>query len=312
MEVAREVAKDIAPYVGPSGMCPDDPEILDAINEARRIYYPLGDWKDITDHIAITHTLGVVTLPMQYERIRKAWISCNRVDLKDNWYNPLDAQTFSRCCGHYLGDEFMLIGTNFCVFLDYAFNFRLKIISQSIEDKDKVLNFTTIDELGTKQLLTRTLTKPWFPIWSNPGDDIWIQKILFVEKPVTDDRVQVFIYDPLRDVDRLCAVYEPYEVNPRYTRYRVPGCNAAVPMMAQVKKRFSKLNSFDDLVDIATDALVHGSLAITARKSRNLAEFRANIADGMTYLNRELSDTGGVQSYGLKMSRAYKITNVDF
>lgn len=310
MDPLSLVRKWVGPYVGESGKDKDDPEVLEAINEARRIVYPLGNWKDIVEPLALRVHDGYVTLPGWAEKINKAWAGAHDVEIENQWYSVV-RDGFTSSCGNEATQGLIDLGERFPNFLSYSKNFRIKVVSQDERDRGVSLVFHAISEFGENLLLTRTLDDPWKSITSDPISDKWVKSFSYVEKPVTFDRVRVYIYDPVRGVDMLCAIYEASDINPHFRRYKVPkGCRRT--LFAKVKKKFRDLTDDKELVDIHTDALIHVLMAITARRNRSMSEYASNIAGATNFLQREIADDKPTQNNRFRMSRAYSMTNLGF
>lgn len=310
MEPLSVVRKWVAPYVGESGKNESDPEVLEAINEARRIIYPVGDWREIIEPLVIDVQQGTITLPSWADTIRQAWIGRERVDIENQWYMPLH-DGFDRFCHH--GIQLIDLGTRFATFKPYDKDktFRIKVKSLDARDEGKQLTFHGVSEYGEPVLLTRTLGKPWVSITADPINDKWVRSITACNKPLTVDRIFVYMYDPVRGNEYLCAIYEATDINPQLRRYRVPrGCSRQV--FAKVKKKFVELVHDNELVDIHTDALIHLLQGITHRKNRDAAGYGTEIGAAKNFLDRELYDGQPMQTFQMRMAPEFHETQLGF
>lgn len=310
MEPLSIVRKWVATYVGESGKHESDPDVLEAINEARRIIYPVGDWKDTMESVALATHGSTVTLPNWAEVIRKAWtVRGHEFDLPHGWYDYVATDTFLRLRSHEL--QLIDLGQRYASFQPYSRNFRLKVLTADNDDAGLKISFNAVNEYGAPVLLTRTMNTAGLPIISEPADDRWIRSFSSAQKPVTKDRVFVYIYDPVRHYESLCAVYEGPDINPQYRRYRVP--TAVHPqILAKVKKKFVEITDDRQLVDIHTDALIHLMQGITARRNRDMAGYAAGVTSAKNFLDAEIKSEAPVKTSYMKMSPMYKDTNLGF
>lgn len=314
MEPLSLVSQVVAPYVGESGKNPIDPDVLVAINEARRIIYPVGDWKDTIDPLALEIHHGTVTLPSGYTTIRKAWHGRHNIEIESHWYSVLDYDGFSGMCGQFIDDGMIDLGDRFATFLPYPNTFRLKVISLNRDDVGARLVFHAVSEYGEPLSLTRILGQPWTPIISDPVNDKWVKSVSYCIKPVTADRVLVSVFDPVRRFEQLAAIYEAGDVNPHYRRYRIPRYHHGRSrcLLVKAKKRYADLVNQDQLVDIQTDALIHLLQAVTARRNRDLATYAQQVGAAKNLLDVEIKDNQPMRTTNLKMSKAFRVTNLGF
>lgn len=306
----NEAREHIAPFVGPSGTCPEDPTVLEAINAARRILYPLGDWKDIVDPKAITPYQGQVTLPSTHEFIRKAWLFRNRVTINSMWWEPIVDPTINVSCD--VSTRLIDMGDRYGSFRDYAYNFRIKMIAQSNLDAGVSVKFDAISEEGEPVTLNRTVVKAWEPIIADPINDKWIKSFSCVRKPETNDRILVYIFDPVRGFEALCAVYEARDVNPTFRRYKLQNIPTNAPIGIMAKRRYVPLVNENQPLDINPDALIHGVQAIAYRRSRDHANYMAQVSSAKDLLRRELADANGFESQGITIHGGATVSNLEF
>lgn len=306
MDPLYSVRQAVATYVSESGKNPADPEVLEAINEARRIVYPLGDWKDTLEPIVLHQHSGQITLPGWADSIREAGWCNHELDIDNQWYSAFQQDGLRNCTrNHGLID----LGPRFCTFKPYHRNFRIKVKSLDVRDKGVELTFHCVSEHGEPVLLTRILSDAWKDVISDPISDKWVRSISACNKPVTHDRVLVYIYDPVRDYESLCAVYEANETNPQYRRYKVHHKRHVV---AKVKKKFKELVDDRELVDIHTDALIHLLQAVTSRKNRDPQMYAAMVKSARDYLDRDIKSVQPMQTHRLRMDPKYNDTNLGF
>lgn len=312
-----DVRKIVAPYVGPSGMCAEEPEVLESINEARRILYELGDWEGTTDPICVQPYCGIMTLPPVYEYAKRAFISCKNIPVVNDWFSFIEGD-FDRCCGRSCG-IFRQEGT-YVTFRDWPCiprsdkccpeqGFKIKLVFESDKDQDKLITFYGRGVFKHDVKISRIAGKAWELNLPNAGEDPLLS-LTRVIKPVTDGRIRVFAYDgdgetPTNEL--LIAVYEPNWVNPVFTRYTVPRVSSVV---MKAKKKYIPLVNDDEFVDIHVDALIHTLQAMADRRARNLGGYSSNVQLAVGFLNRQLAGPESTSTAPIQMSRAYAVTGL--
>lgn len=316
MEPLREVRKSVAEFCGDSGMCSDDSRVLDAINEARRILYPVGDWKEITDPLCIRPYACAITLPADYEYAKKGYVCSGRIAIQNDWFTPI-YDNFESYCGSCINPLKQIPGkhatfdewpearprNNRCCTEE---GFYIGLVWESDNDCGTEITFNGIGAKRRRLSLTRTIEGLAFKEQiARPGEQPFV-KIETVIKPRTDGRLRVYGYDGANT--RLLALYEPDDINPQYARYAVGGARG--PIVLKAKKRFRPVLDDTEFVDIHTDALIHALQAITERKSRNVPGFNANLAMARDFLNRELQGPESTATSPMRMSDAYRVTGL--
>lgn len=314
MDSVESVRRDIASFVGDSGRCWSDPEVLDALNDARRLLYKLGNWKGTVDGLIIQPHQCVLTLPFEFDFITKAFICKRTMQIENQWFSPI-IDGFETECGNRCEDNLINLGDKFASYRDYTVDrtFRLEVQAEGEDDKGVEIAFNATGEHGNRVLLTRVLKGPWEPVDANPITDDWILNFRSVVKPKTVGRVLVYIFDPNRDQRILCAIYEPDDINPFYRRYKLNGYNNSSRGIAvKAKRKYRKLLNDTDWVELSTEALIHACQALTSRSARNIPEFNANIGLATAYLNKELSSEDSIRNYPMKMSTRYRVDALGF
>lgn len=314
MDPLKDVRIDVAPFVGPSGACPDDESVLEAINQARRILYPLGEWKDTVTPVVLNSQYGIVTLPSDYEYLKHTHYSRQVCGIDNGWYSVLNG--FSSYCGAGVANRKQ--DGEYVTFRDWprktmrktcsTAGFFIKLVAEDYNDIGVKLVFQAIGEFIGRISLTRTISAAHHPHLALPGE-LPIAELRYVTKPVTKGRIRVYGYDGANEF--LLAVYEPHEINPQYTRYII-GVNHARPyqIVGKCKKKYKPILSEDEPVDIHTEALIHTLQALTDRKSRDNNSFNSNLRLATDFLNKEIAGPQSVRTVPMKMSHAYKVTGL--
>lgn len=324
MDPLSQVRQDVWKYVGESGKNPQDDDVRIAINAARRIVYPLGDWKNTIQPIALEVHRNTITLPSWGEVIRVAYFGRHEMHVENSWYAMMEGG-FNRFCdlNYEFHDTLIDLGQRFATFRLYERPFRIKVIGQSNADIGTVLTFHCISDEKEPILLTRIVGQAWDQITADPVNDKWVTAIEYCEKPVTKDRIRVHAYDPVRGIEEPIAIYEAIDINPQLRRYQIPemrrrhrghphiefddfGRSRNRHVLAKVKKKFVELTDDRQLVDIHTDALIHLLQAITARENRNTTGqdgYATQVAAAQSYLNSEIRNEQPMQAGRIRMQR---------
>lgn len=312
MQTLSQIRKAVAPFVGDSGVCEDDPRVLEAVNEVRDILYELGDWKNTVDGLCVHPYRGIITLPPKYSHAKKAYTcnSGNMVTVNNEWFVELSGDWDDYC-----GDPVVITQHPgvYVTFRDWPCvpkkeccppeGFYVKVVPESDKDCGTEIIFHGQAVKQREFSLTRVLGKAWKPILGQPGE-IPMAALNLVVKPITHGRIRVYGYDHANEI--LLAVYEPQDINPQYTRYAVRcGLHTVV---IKAKKRFKELTGDpNQFVDIHTQALIHGLQGVTDRLNRNLPGYNAGISMATGYLNKELAGPQSTCTYPIRMSKAYRV-----
>lgn len=318
MDTLENVRHDVAAHVGDNGTCEDDPKVVEAINDARRLVYTLGDWKDTVEAICCKLYCGYATLPPQFE-YAKQMLRCKRpVPVDNDWFSLVGHDY----CGSEIPMPVKLPGT-FATFRDWPTEkipgqkaccspegFRIRLVSEGHADAGAEMSFVGVTHEGEEILLTRTLSSAWqrFDAIENEPPIKYIKRVV---KPRLTGRVRLYGWDGANEI--LLSVYAGDWVDPEFTRYQVASHRSSGGhVIFNAKKRFRPLP--DDnraLVDIATEALIHLLQAITYRTSRNLTEFARSVKMATDFLNSEMAGPRSTTTFPIQMSHAYRVTGLN-
>jgi hypothetical protein len=314
MDALSDVRRDVAEYVGPSGACPGDEEVLTAINDARRIIYPVGEWKDTVVPLQINVYGGCFTLPPAYDHIKKLFAGRAIVDVKNDWFSVLNDG--SKFCGTAVAAT--KVPGEFVTFREWnkvakvkgcclTTGFYLRVICEDDRDEGVELTFQAVGIHEHQVSLTRTLLKAWQCSDAQPGE-AQVLRLTYVVKPKTFGRIRVYGYDDTSSV--LMAIYDSGDVNPQFSRYTFPCHGQHIGVIGKAKKRYKPLVNETDPVDIHTNALIHCLQAITARKSRDLGMFNSSMQQAISFLMAEIASPQGSTTTPMQMSSAYRMTGL--
>jgi hypothetical protein len=289
MFTVDQLRADIAEYTLDAGKCKDSKYVLEYINKARRLLWPRGDFAGTLDTLCVQSCDGLLTLPIDYLRIKDVMQSRGFVAIDNEWYEYADNVRFSNTCTSQIID----LGDKFASFRDYSVVHRLAIKAESNLDKGKKVNFNAIGENGDRLSLVFTIGEDHELVTLDP----YIKHFRHASKDVTEGRIRVYIHDPNKDKKIICAYYEPDDTAIQLRRYRVPSRDANTQYYVRCKKRYRELRNETDPVEFSTDALIQACIAITARRNKKLDEFTAAMNLAVEHENKALGtdkeNTGG-------------------
>lgn len=296
-----ETAIEVAPFVGDSGACPDEPRVKEAINRARRVLYELGNWDGTVSDIVIQSYKGTITLPPAYDFITKSWRVVRKMDLPNEWFTIVThgfRDVCSLTCPAIKMNEPVVTFRDFAmIYPDNCF-FRAEVMFESDrEEEGTEVVLHGYNKQGGRQALSRKYKTGFKGITETPVIDQYVRSLYQVTKPQTVGRVRVYGYQPSSEKEVLMAIYEKDDINPTLTRYSVGTCSINQYAIS-AKKKYRPLVNDSDPVEIHPDALVHAIQALTARGNRNLGEYNSNLSMAVQFLDRQLGkDDTFRQSY---------------
>lgn len=300
MDTLKQVAEDVAPFVGDSGACPGDAIIITAINNARRILYELGEWKHTRKDIVIQSYGGTITLPNELDFIVKSWYPRIATELPNEWFSFIvdgfDEMCASSCRPIKMNEPVITFRDLFMSYPEEKY-FRVEVMYEDMQEaSDLEVALHGYNKIGGRQMLTRDFTGPYESVTANPPDDVFMRSLNGMTKPVTKGRVRIYEYIPATTKRLFCGIFEKDDINPKLTRYNFTGgCSSCRPktvscrqFLVTAKKKYRPLVNETDELDIATDAMIHTLQALTARKARNIPEYNAQLGLATGFLQREL------------------------
>lgn len=317
MDLLEDVRRDIAKFVGDSGVCADDERVLETINDARRVLYPLGDWKGTTEPLCICPFACGLTLPAEFSHAKTAFICRTKMVVENDWFVRMSGG-FEEYCG--AGGTLVQLPGEFVTFRDWPTHcvpgkpccapegFYVELVFEDDRDCGVEISLEGIGAERRKVSLTRTLNQgPFNSQLGQPGETRMVQ-LRHIIKPKMYGRLRLYGNDGANRI--LLALYDPDDINPHFTRYSFPRTMRG-PLLLKAKKKFVKYeDNPKQFVDISTDALIHTAQALTDRASRNIVAFNANLNLAIGYLDRELSGPQSTSTSPMRMATAYRVGNL--
>jgi hypothetical protein len=319
MDTLGNMRMSVSRFVGESGMCPDDPRVLDAINEARRILYPVGNWECLCEAICVCPQDCGLTLPSAYEYIKTARLCNRRVVVENFWFSQISS--FSDFCTdsnlHMVKKPGSYV--TFCDWPDIPngnagcckpdcpeFGFYLSIVLEDSRDQGVKLGFHGTGAHTQQLSVTRTIDTPEFTSSeAQPGEERFIE-LKKVSKPRTYGKIRVYGQDGANRL--LLALYEPTDVNPRYARYYLPlGVSHPTTVVFNCKKRYIPLYDDEQFVEFNTDAMIHALQALAEREVRDYQSFTNSLQMAQAVINKEQGGEESTSMGAIQMSSAYRV-----
>lgn len=338
MDTLKQVAEDVASFVGDSGTCAFDndgkinPEITAAINNARRILYNLGNWKGTKADLIIQGYGGTITMPNAFDFIMKAWFPVRATEIPNEWFTVI-TNGFDEMCGRMCKP--IRMNEPVVTFRDFHMQypeekfFRVEVMYEDFLENTINVNPEPVEiklhgynKMGGRQTITRKFNEAYEQVTSNPPDDVFMRSLYAATKPQTHGRFRIYEYIPAVQpgVDQrvFCGVFEKDDINPQLIRYRVGGSNCSSKKvtcnsqyLVTTKRKYRVLVNETDPLDIHTDALIHALQALTARKSRDVAGYANHIGLATSFLQRELGQEEPFNQNFMKVSPAIQgVTNL--
>ena len=318
----KDIREDLASNVLDAGKCKDSKAVLDYLNAARRLLYPLGDWVGTVRDIRICAYNGLLTLPSEYETVRRASTCFGEVVIDNHWWENADNLEWgdttgtpelpsnrfiaSRDCHNLMKD----LGKRYAFFRDYESQFRIIVKGTAKEDEGKEVEFTGFNSLGHRLSARIKIGSDHQEVY---GQDWW-RSVSATNKPATVGTVYAYIFNPNNCNEKVEAgIYEATDTNIQMRRYRTPVHGTFSRMnqfYVKAKKQYRPLVDESEEVDFATDALIYACNAITQRRNKMNKEYAESLTLATGILNHEIKDTT-VQTGGrIRMTRHNLVHNL--
>jgi hypothetical protein len=318
MFTVTDIRPDLASNVLDAGKCKDSKSVLEYINAARRMLWPLGDWKGIVDDIRVNSFRGLLTLPARYDIIRRASHCGGEVQMDNNWYEfadnvdwdyvAPDARHNRMNSGGSCMASMRDLGKSFALYMQYNGQHRIIVKGTELEDKGKVIEFEGFDNLGHRKRVNMTLGSNHEEVY----DSTWWRAIQSVKKPVTKGSVYVHIFNPNNSNEKIeAAMYEALDTNIQLRRYATPIIGSGLKQFfVRAKRQYHPLVDENEPVDFSVDSLIHACNAITQRRNKNNKEYVESVTLATGVLQHELKDDTTVTGGRIRMSRHNIVENL--
>lgn len=282
METAEEMFPLVRPFVGASGTC-SNAEALKAINEARGLLWNKTDFERTMDYFAICCVDGCFCLPSAYKQIRLAWLGKTPISIGNEWFVSIPQIGLpgrNNSCHRQLAQ----IGGHHVTFRNYdKAPYQAAIQAESPQDQGAEITLFGTDLYGTSKKETLQLGMPGEKIKTTN----FYKGITAVIKSETQGRVRLYALD--NQYFSLLAIYQPYDVNPKFRKYHVAGWSEDRTLTLYCKKKFLPIEANEE-VEFPLEAIKFALMALSAQKDRDTQKFLDNLSIAVQEINRETAD----------------------
>jgi hypothetical protein len=294
-----------SPVAEVAGTCVEGDQFKARVNEAIARLLPAGDWDGSVIPMLVGVTSGCVVFPRWVGRVRKMNFCGHRVPLKNNWYEFMEFPPggWNSLC-HQLGASRMsataLGETQVPVFQQVIGEGRyIRVYPRCQADAGKIITIFGVDNNG-EALRHQNDMGDWVDglelMMSLPyvSTDIPVRRIDRVLRDATQCPVDMYGYFPDDDALESLAMYEPSEINPSLTSYRLnflPADGVARCVLAMVKLRHIPVSVDSDLVPIKNLYALKDMVQSIREKEAGNIDLAAKLeAAALRTLNLELRD----------------------
>ena len=309
-----------------AGACATSQDFTDLVNEAGRRLMRRGDWFETFVPIFVAVYNGALVMPRYVQSVRRMNF-CNReVPVHNGWWEMLAYnQSFHGWRGWYdgwCGQECGLQAQNVSpVFQDVQGDGRLiRAYTRCTADLGKTITLFGLDNnnqpLITVDPVTGDITQGQKLTLGLPyaSTNTFVRSISYVTRDPTTCIVDVYAYNATTNLLEDIAHYEPSEVTPTYTRYKLniawpygfvgnvaTGCSAALRgVLMMVKLRWIDAQDPTDLVLVpCVDALKVMIQAILMEDANKYAEAKEREASAIEILQRELENNSPDETFSV-------------
>lgn len=282
MTVGEAIPKLIA-FAGGNGTC-DPTTIIRYINDGQEELWNKSDFQFTTGWYCIKCIDNCVTLPSEIKQIRLAWICGQPISIGTQWYESIP-QIGQIDPKRNCWNKFIQEGNTFATFQEYTEGaYNIRVMAESPQDAGVEVTPHVVDEYGTKN--QETLTLPLAP--ETVDGQIMCKALIGFVKPKTHGRIRVYAYDPSKNYTLLIAVYQPYDINPTFLRYKHVGCGNLLTVFA--KRKCIPVTELTDFISFPLPALRHAVQAMVYLENREPDKYLGELNLAVQEINRESAD----------------------
>lgn len=283
-ESVTEILAEIRPFAGESGTCSDE-TAFEFLNKARRLLWNKTDFPSIMDWVEICCVGECFYLPSAYKQIRLAFFNRTPVSIGNEWYQSIP-QVGDLRKGESCHKQLIQVGGFWPTFQDYTCDrFQIGVQAESVLDAGSEITVFGKDEYGT-------FRKEVFKIEDAPTRVLsrgFYRGIQSVIKPVTKGRIRIYAQDTLNEQFLLLGIYQPYDRNPNFLKFKTSG-RQCQSVTLYAKKKYFDLPDYNELVEFPTEAIKFAITAIVAQISRDNAAYQQNLGLALAEIQGEMGD----------------------
>jgi hypothetical protein len=278
------------------GACSGSTKFLSKMNASTERLMNRGDWVGTVQPINVCVRSGWIVWPRYAGKIRAINNCCGPMPNIDIGWNFMEKPIYESYCG---GRMSLTQWGKSATYNDISPGNRLvRAYIDANADVGKTVKIFGIDHSTGQALrtlntdgsysdgITLTLAKPY------ASSAVYVRSISRVIKERTEGKVWLGEYDPVTNLMKDLAYYEPSETNPDYTKTWLVGCCSTIKsVVALVKLKFIPVIHDTDLVliqNLHALKLMMQAADFETANNRDLA--RQYEADAIRELNVELED----------------------
>lgn len=253
-------AKNVLCRAVDNGVPPDDPRVVDRINEATERLMAGGHWVGMTQELTICTVAQCFTLPRQIESVQEVFILDQSLDVTSGWYSIENPSTYVD--PDVLNDIVLIDRGEYPALFDICTPGLLMVYSDYAEASGDQIRIFGLDQGGNEIFTQQNGTYA-------PGELVELSqigtntvntfsKITNIQKPATNGPVRVYEVDPTGGTNNIMlAVLDPSERVPSYRRYFcadipvVPAGGPPVRIRVTGKRRFLPVVQDTDFMILA-------------------------------------------------------------
>jgi hypothetical protein len=243
-----------------NGVPPDDPRVVDRINEATERLMAGGHWVGMTQELSICTMQQCFTLPRQIESVQEVFILDQSLDVNTGWYSIENPATYVD--PDMLNDIVLVDRGEYPILFDICTPGKLLIYSDYPEATGDQIRVFGLDASGNEIFTLQNSVPapgelvPLSQIGANTVNTF--SKITNMQKPGTNGPVRVYEVDPTGGINNLMlAILDPSERVPSYRRYYcadipvVPLGGPPVRVRVTGKRRYLPVSQDTDFLILA-------------------------------------------------------------
>jgi hypothetical protein len=275
-----------------NGVPPDDPRVVDRINEATERLMSGGHFVGMTQELIICAQQQCFTLPRQIESVQEVFILDQSLDVTSGWYAIENPSTYVD--PELLNDIVLVDRGEYPTFFDICTPGKLIVYADYAEAGGTSIRIFGLDPSGNEIYTTQAgVYAPGEVIELTMAGAVSVNtfaKITNMQKARTHGPVRVYEVDPINTANHIMlAILDPTEIVPSYRRYfcaDIPLLNPGDPpvrIRVTGKRRFLPIYNDTDFLILANLGALRLELLALDREDGNdfqgSAEFHKRALD---------------------------------
>lgn len=268
-----QALKKLSRWFGQKGMCPDSPEALAYLNEARELVYESGDFPGTTDWIALNLEGGRFCLPPRFIVAKGIWRCNQKIDIAQGGWSVIDECYASSCCDGPCGrgNAVRRIEARrpYCCKPGKAFS--VLVSSDNPADVGVEITMSLVNRGGGESIVRIALEEDRV----NVGG-IW-SDVLSITKPETSGEITIWVNTRDTECFYLAKLSSKEQSAPMFATYEAPGCVDG-QYVVNAKKAFQDFTSASEEMDIRSITTMKFALmAVSALEEKDNDAYASSI-----------------------------------